>query len=66
MLGTAQEQPTINPGRDVASPQAAMIRSINEVRQNVEITLRNETRDTAEVTRQGSGVDINITNSGGF
>ncbi len=58
--------PLAAPGAIVASPQESIVRSINQNNSNAEITLRNETGNTAEVTQRSGPMNLNIMSSGAF
>jgi TP901 family phage tail tape measure protein len=60
------QAPGVDPGVNVISPQEDIVRSISERRDTAEITLRNETGSTAEVSKRSGVADIKIINSGGF
>lgn len=60
------KQNIITAGDGVASPQEAITRSINENRSSAEVTLRNETNATAEVSQRRGPMNLNIANSGAF
>lgn len=53
-------------GAGVISPQEAITRSINENKSSAEVTLRNETNTTAEVSKRSGPMSLNIANSGAF
>lgn len=53
-------------GAGVISPQEAITRSINENKSSAEVTLRNETNATAEVSKRSGPMNLNIANSGAF
>lgn len=60
------KQTLVTAGDGVASPQEAITRSINENRSSAEVTLRNETSATAEVSQRRGPMNLNIANSGAF
>lgn len=53
-------------GDGVISPQEGIVRSLNENRSSAEVTLRNETNATAEVSQQRGPMNLQIANSGAF
>ena len=53
-------------GDGVSSPQEGIVRGINENKSSAEVTLRNETNGTAEVTQRSGGMNLNIMSSGAF
>lgn len=53
-------------GDGVISPQEGVMRSINESKSSAEVTLRNETNSTAEVSRSRGPMNLQIANSGDF
>lgn len=53
-------------GDGVISPQESLVRSINENKSSAEVTLRNETNATAEVSQQRGPMNLQIANSGAF
>ncbi|UGC98017.1 TMhelix containing protein [Oceanospirillum phage vB_OsaM_PD0307] len=53
-------------GDGVISPQESIVRSINENKSSAEVTLRNETNATAEVSQQRGPMNLQIANSGAF
>jgi TP901 family phage tail tape measure protein len=53
-------------GDGVVSPQEGIMRSLNENKSSAEVTLRNETNATAEVSQQRGPMNLQIANSGAF
>lgn len=75
-VGITDEEPDATPatraaspltaGAGVAGPMDGVMRTLITGQSSAEVTLRNETNSSAEVTQRSGGMNLNIMSSGGF